>query len=48
MIEGRGETLGLNLHEALDVLRVLDDAKRLFPTPLPAYDKGTLPPGQTD
>jgi hypothetical protein len=48
LIKCQGETLGLNLHEALDVLRVLDDAKRLFPTQLPAYDKGTFPPGQTD
>jgi predicted dehydrogenase len=44
LIEGRGETLGLDFHEALDVLRVLDDAVRLFLNPLPTYEQGTYPP----
>jgi predicted dehydrogenase len=44
LIGNRGETLGLDLHEALDVLRVLDDAKRLFPNPLPGYEQGAYPP----
>jgi len=38
IIEGRGEALGLDLHSALDVLRALDDAKRMMPRPLPIYD----------
>jgi predicted dehydrogenase len=37
LIENRCETLGLQIHEVVDVLQALEDAKGFFPNPLPTY-----------
>jgi hypothetical protein len=44
LLQGRGETVGLDLSQALGVLRVLDDARQRMPSPLPRYPKGAYPP----
>jgi predicted dehydrogenase len=38
-------SVGLDINEAVAVLRVLHEAQQLFPNPLPIYQKKTCPPG---